>query len=190
MRPDARHGPDRRRRRPQRETAPLWNDKRTAGLVASFEADNDPADYLRRTGNPATPAWPAFKLQWIRDQTARLRCAAAVLMPKDYVNYRLTDAVVMDRTEAVCSFMMDPETGRWSAAMAERLGLDLAKLPPIREPAEIVGHVTAGAAAETGLLKGTPVLVGGGDYPLALLGSGVCSPGIESRSSAPPASSR
>ena len=164
-----------------RETAPLWNDKRTAGLVVSFEADNDPADYLRRTGNPATPAWPAFKLQWIRDQDPHAyRRAAAVLMPKDYINYCLTDAVVMDRTEAVCSFMMDPESGRWSAAMAERLGLDLAKLPPIREPAEIVGHVTAGAASETGLRQGTPVLVGGGDYPLALLGSGVCSPGMGS----------
>ena len=54
------------------------------------------------------------------------------------------------------------------------------KLPPIREPAEIVGHVTAGAAAETGLRKGTPVLVGGGGSPLALLGSGVCSPGMGS----------
>lgn len=50
-----------------RETVPLWNDKRTLAHVAAFEAWNDPAEYLPRTANPATPAWPAFKLQWLRD---------------------------------------------------------------------------------------------------------------------------
>lgn len=164
-----------------RETVPLWNDKRTLAHVAAFEARNDPAEYLPRTANPATPAWPAFKLQWIRDHDPEAyRRAAAVFMPKDYVNFRLTGEVAMDRTEAACSFLMDPRTGRWSEEMTGRLGLDLAKLPPIREPAEILGRVTAAAAAETGLRAGTPVLVGGGDYPLALLGSGVCRPGLGS----------
>ena len=45
-----------------RETVPLWNDKRTASLVAAFEAANRPETYLAETGNPATPAWPGFKL--------------------------------------------------------------------------------------------------------------------------------
>lgn len=164
-----------------RETAPLWNDKRTVGLVTAFEAGNHPSDYLSRTGNPPTPAWPAFKLQWIRDNDPEAyRRAAAVLMPKDYINFRLTGEVAMDRTEAACSFIMDPRSGNWSAEMCERLGLDIRKLAAIHNPLGILGGVTAAAAAETGLQQGTPVLVGGGDYPVALLGSGVCQPGLGS----------
>lgn len=164
-----------------RDTVPLWNDKRTAGLVAAFEAANDPADYLAASGNPPTPAWPAFKLQWIRDNDPdAYRRAAAVLMPKDYVNFRLTGEVSMDRTEAACSFLMDPKTGHWSHDMCGQLGLDISKLAPIRNPLEILGVVTREAAAETGLRAGTPVLVGAGDYPVALLGSGVCRPGLGS----------
>ena len=111
---------------------------KTAGLKRYVDAvrDNDPDAYDR---------------------------AAIVIMPKDYVNFRMTGEATMDRTEAACSFLMDPRTGVWSPAMCDRLGLDIAKLAPIREPVEIVGFVTAAAARETGLRKGTPVLVGGGD---------------------------
>jgi len=75
---------------------------------------------------------------------------------------------------------MNPWTRRWSQSMIDLLGVDSAKLPPIREPLEILGAVTAAAAAETGLKAGTPVLVGGADYPVALLGSGACRPGLAS----------
>jgi xylulokinase len=164
-----------------RDSAPLWNDKRTVSYVTDFEAHHASASYLSRTGNPPTPAWPAFKLQWIRDHDPdAYRRAAAVLMPKDYVNFLLTGVVGMDRTEAACSFLMDPRSGAWSAETCEQLGLDIAKLAPIREPADVLGHITAGAAAETGLREGTPVLVGGGDYPMGLLGSGVCRNGLGS----------
>ena len=161
-----------------RDTAPLWNDKRTASHVAAFESVNRPESYLSKTANPPTPAWPAFKLQWIRDKEPEAyRRASAVMMPKDYINFRLTGEIAMDRTEAACSFLMDPSTGDWSAEMCDRLDLDRHKLPTIRNPLEILGSVDRRASAETGLRQGTPVLVGGGDFPVALLGSGVSRPG-------------
>ena len=164
-----------------RMTAPLWNDKRTIGLVAQFEADHEAADYLRASGNPATPAWPGFKLAWIRDNDPEAYGRTAqVLMPKDYVNFRLTGAIAMDPGDASCSFLMDPVTRTWSPAMIAALRLDGAKLPPIRPCVDILGGVTRAAAAETGLLQGTPVLVGGADYPMALYGSGACRPGLAS----------
>ncbi|MFM2087976.1 MAG: hypothetical protein RLZZ237_2845 [Pseudomonadota bacterium] len=164
-----------------RDTAPLWNDKRTVPLVTAYEADHPEGSYLARTGNPPTPAWPAFKLQWLRDHDPEAyRRAHAVLMPKDYLNLRLTGVMGMDRTEAACSFLMDPRTGGWSMQTCDELGLDIAKLAVIRDPLAIVGHVTQQAALQTGLRPGTPVLVGAGDYPVGLLGSGVCSPGMGS----------
>jgi xylulokinase len=164
-----------------RETAPLWNDKRTVGHVAAFEAENSSQSYLPETGNVATPAWPGFKLQWIRDNDPEAyRRANAVLMPKDYVNFMLTGEVATDWTEASCSFLMHPRSRRWSEVMARQLELDIAKLPPIRAPSEVLGHVTRRAGHATGLPAGLPVLVGGGDFPLALLGSGLCQPGVGS----------
>lgn len=164
-----------------RDTAPLWNDKRTVPLVGAYEAAHPGSDYLARTGNPPTPAWPAFKLQWLRDNDPEAyRRAHAVLMPKDYLNLRLTGVTGMDRTEAACSFLMDPRTGDWSPHTCDELGLDIAKLATIRDPLAIVGHVTGQAAQQTGLRAGTPVLAGAGDYPVGLLGSGVCSPGMGS----------
>ena len=164
-----------------RHTAPLWNDKRTIDLVSDFERDNAPETYLALTANPPTPAWPGFKLAWLRDHDpAAYRATACVLMPKDYVNLRLTGEKAMDTGDASCSFLMDAKTRTWSAEMIARLGLDSSKLPPIRNPLEILGYVNAAAAQETGLLEGTPVLVGGADYPVALLGSGACRPGLAS----------
>ena len=101
-------------------------------------------------------------------------------MPKDFINLRLTGEVAMDPGDASCSFLMDPRTGAWSTRMAEALGLDTSKLPPIRDGCDILGAVTFEAAIATGLLRGTPVLVGGADYPMALFGSGACRPGLAS----------
>ncbi|MBY5323953.1 MULTISPECIES: xylulokinase [Rhizobium] len=164
-----------------RETAPLWNDKRTVDYVTAFEAEHAPADYLADCANPPTPAWPGFKLQWLRDNDpSAYRRAEVVLMPKDYVNLRLTGEIAMDRNDGGASFLMDPRTGDWSQKMIAILGLDANKLAPLRNATEILGRVSEKAAIETGLRQGTPVLVGGADYPVALLGSGVCRPGVGS----------
>lgn len=164
-----------------RDSAPLWNDKRTIDIVRDFEQANAPATYITESGNPPTPAWPGFKLAWLRDNDPEAyRRAAHVIMPKDYINLRLTGEIAMDEGDASCSFLMNPATRAWSSAMIARLGLDTSKLPPIRNPLEVLGSVTEAAAVETGLAAGTPVLVGGADYPVALLGSGCCRPGLVS----------
>lgn len=166
---------------PVLDAVPLWNDKRTASYVERFETAWAPEDYLPLTANPASPAWPAFKLQWLRDNVPdAYRLAASVLMPKDYINFKLTGERAIDRTDAALSFLMDPADGAWSAEMALRLDLDAGLLPPIRQPGDVLGAITEAAAGQTGLRAGTPVLVGAGDYPMAMLGSGVSRPGLAS----------
>ena len=137
--------------RPTRENVPLWNDKRTAAIVAAFEREHGSATYLAESGNPPTPAWPGFKLAWLRenDNTA-YRAAHAVIMPKDFVNLRLTGEIAMDSGDASTSFLMNPRTRRWSQEMIDALGIDAANLPPIREPLEISGAVTVEAALRRG----------------------------------------
>ena len=164
-----------------RDAVPLWNDKRTLEYVNNFEASEDVDAWLQHTANPPTPAWPGFKLQWLRDHDREAwRRSTTVLMPKDFINFMLTGERAMDWTDAACSFLMNPSTGSWSPTVLEALDLDMSMLPEIRQPTDILGHVTASASRLTGINEGIPVLVGGGDYPVALLGSGVCRPGLAS----------
>src|SRR5215471_17348518 len=98
-----------------RDAAPLWNDKRTAAIVADFERERATSTYLAECGNPPTPAWPGFKLMWLRDNDpSAYSTARAVFMPKDYINFRLTGEIAMDSGDASCSFLMNPRTRAWS----------------------------------------------------------------------------
>lgn len=155
----------------------LWNDKRSTPEVEAWER----ARPYELTANPATPAWPAFKLQWLRDHAPEAYDAAeTVLTPKDFINLRLTGVRATDWSEASASFLTDARSRTWSDELVLKLGLNRDLLPPIHSAADIIGVVTAGAASETGLREGTPVLAGGGDLPLALLGSGAAQAGMAS----------
>jgi xylulokinase len=161
-----------------RDAAPLWNDKRSQELVVAFREKHAPSTYLPITGNPPAPAWPGFKLQWFQKHEEEVyRRTATVLMPKDWINFRLTGVRAMDITEASLTFLMDARTLGWSQPMLDMLGVDGKKLPPIHKPTEMLGEVTAEASRETSLLRGTPVLASASDFPMALLGSGACRPG-------------
>ncbi|MGA0543068.1 xylulokinase [Neotabrizicola sp. VNH66] len=152
---------------------PLWNDKRAAAEVAALQAQPLPGAV-----NPPTTAWPGIKLNWLaRHDPAALARAATLLMPKDYINFRLTGARAMDWSEAGSSFLSDPAARNWSPVMAARLQVPEALLPPLLRSDLVLGPVTDAAAAETGLPAGTPVLVGAGDFPCALLGAGLSEPG-------------
>lgn len=161
-----------------RDAAPLWNDKRTLPQVAAFAAG---AEALAITANAPAPAWPGFKLQWLmQNDPAAVDRAAHLLMPKDWINLNLTGQIAQDVTEASLSYLMDAGRRAWSPRMIDLLGLPARLLPPLRDPGAVLGPLTPAAAALTGLPAGLPVLVGAGDYPMALLGSGALAPGTGS----------
>jgi len=156
-----------------RESVPLWNDKRAAALADSLDRS-----HLPKQVNPPTSAWPGIKLAWMAHNDApALEQAHRLLMPKDWMNLRLCGEIAMDWTEAGSSFLSDPETGSWSETCSTSLGIDPAILPPLLSSTAILGRVTAEVAAQTGLRAGLPVIVGGGDFPASILGSGVTEPG-------------
>ncbi|AUC55456.1 pentose kinase [Sagittula sp. P11] len=164
-----------------RDTAPLWNDKRTAPQVEAFSGRVGQGAYLDLAANMPATAWPAFKLAWIaeHDPQAMAR-TAAVLMPKDWINLCLTGQLAQDRTEASLSFLMDWRSRDWSEVLCRMTGVDPALLPPLHDAGDILGPLLPEVAQALGLDGGIPVLVGAGDYPMALLGSGVIGPGMGS----------
>ena len=167
--------------RPALDAVPLWNDKRNRTELDRFTRDQPWQALLPVAGNPPSVAWWGFKLQWLKaHRPAEYARTVQVLSPKDWINFRLTDAMAIDAPEASCTYLFDVVHGGWSMALAQRLGIDSLLLPPIREPHEVLAGVSRNAAAETGLPEGIPVVVGISDYPAALLGSGVIAPGLAS----------
>jgi xylulokinase len=166
---------------PTLDAVPLWNDKRNRNEVDRFLTDEAWRSLLPLAGNPPSVAWWGFKLQWLKaHRPAAYARAVAVLAPKDWINFKLTGALAIDAPEASCTYLYDVVRGEWSPNLATRLGIDIKLLPPIREPQEVLAGVSASAAAETNLPEGVPVVVGISDYPAALLGSGVSTPGLAS----------
>ena len=100
-----------------------------------------------------------------------------MLMPKDYVNFKLTNQRAIDYPEASCSFLFSYQENGWSRKITDLLDLNYDLLPPLKLPAEYVGEVSRQAAEQTGLPEGIPVITGVGDFPASLLGSGVFRPG-------------
>ncbi|MHA1566643.1 MAG: xylulokinase, partial [Alphaproteobacteria bacterium] len=142
-----------------RGTALLWNDKRTGPLVEAFTARHAAKSYLSRTANVAAPAWPAFKLQWIAaNDPDAYRRAQTLLTPKDYIGFRLTGERAWDLTEASLSFLMDAQARDWSQEQFTLTGLRRDLFPAIRAPGDILGSLSAAAAAEIGLSRDIPVL--------------------------------
>jgi xylulokinase len=155
---------------------PLWCDKRNIVQCIKLKEKIDEKEIIKKTGNTITPAWMGIKIMWIKENCPSVyERTYKFLTPKDFIVMRLTNTFITDWSEASGSFLMDITTGYWSQEFAEILGIDLGKLPEIYPSYEIIGEVTDEAARLTGLNKGTPVIAGGGDFPCAVLGSGIIS---------------
>ena len=159
----------------------LWCDKRSADLVDAFGEGEGANRAYAQTGNPPVANWTGFKLQWLQRNDPQLyESTWKFVVPKDYINFRLTDVVSIDESEASGFFLMDAHTGKWANDVIEQLELDVEKLPPIRRSSDVIGHVTASAARHTGLVEGTPVVAGGGDMLCMLLAAGLTERGAAS----------
>lgn len=159
----------------------LWCDKRPARLVEVFTQRPETAQAYRIAGSPPVSSWLGFKILWEKTHRSKVyEQAWKFLLPKDYINFRLTGVAGTDHSEASGAFLMDAATEEWSDELAGLLGIEIHKLPDIYPSSRVIGHVTAAAAGATGLLGGTPVVAGGGDMLCMLLAAGITRPGIAS----------
>jgi xylulokinase len=152
----------------------LWNDQRTAAQCAEITQRVGAARVLQLTGNPVLTGFTAPKIAWVRKhEPAVYERAAHVLLPKDYVRYRLTDQLAADVSDASGTSLFDVGRRRWSDEMLAALDLPRAWLPHVFESAEIAGRISGPAAARCGLLPGTPVVAGAGDQAAQAIGGGI-----------------
>jgi len=159
----------------------LWCDKRCQDQCRKVRDSRDEEQLSAVAANPINPAWIGLKVSWYKENTPEsYERARWFLVPKDFVNFRLTGTAATDPSEASGSFLWDWKTDSYSTEMAEAIGVDAGRFAPASASHEVIGEVSEEAAKLTSLAAGTPVVAGGGDFPVSMLGFGIVGEGIAS----------
>jgi xylulokinase len=156
----------------------IWMDRRSEGQCAMLRATVDEDMIAQINGGRIDPYFLAPKILWLRDAAPDVyaRCAQ-IVQTNGYIVHKLTGVFSMDSSHGPLTLCFDSAQGAWSAQLIGEMGLDLSKLPPVMACADVVGAVTARAAAATGLAVGTPVIAGMTDGTAASIEVGLVRPG-------------
>lgn len=151
----------------------LWNDGRTSEEVDFLNERIGRSRLSAMTANIAFAGFTAPKLLWMKrhepENFARIR---RVMLPKDYITYRLTGVHATDVSDASGTLLLDVQNRRWSREMLDICGIAEAQMPRLFESGERVGTLLPGVAAELGLPADVVVAAGAGDNAAAAVGTG------------------
>lgn len=152
----------------------LWCDGRARRQCEEITQVVGRDHLLSITANPALPGFSAGSILWIRQKEPDIyqKCRH-ILLPKDYIRYRLTGVFAAEVSDASGTNLLDVPQRRWSQKILNKLGIDPTLLSEVYESVDITGEVTPQAAAQTGLAVGTPVVGGAGDNAASAIGTGV-----------------
>ena len=157
----------------------LWNDGRTQAQCDEMRARLGRARLIQITGNDALTGFTAPKVLWVQQNEPGVYAQARhILLPKDYLRFKLTGDYAMDKADGAGTILFDLRARDWSPEVLAALNIPAEWLPPTFEGPEVTGVVSVAAAAETGLLAGTPVVGGGGDQAAQAVGVGAVEPGV------------
>ena len=155
----------------------LWNDQRTQAQCDYMTARIGARRLIELTGNPAVTGFTAPKILWVRDNEPDVYARAKhVLLPKDYIRYKLTDTYGTDLAGAAGTSLLNVAERAWSAEVLDALEIPAEWLPPVHEGTQVTATISVAGAAATGLNKGTPVVGGGGDQAAGAVGMGCVTP--------------
>lgn len=146
----------------------LWLDSRAAAEATEYR--QLPAELLRALGNDPSPGMAGPMALWLaRHEPGTYRAARWLLQPKDWLRFQLTGEAATDPSDASGTLLFDLTSDTWSQDTLAALGLDPARLPPLRASTDLAGHLLPGPAAELGVSPGIPVVTGAADTAASLL---------------------
>ena len=156
----------------------LWNDGRTQAQTEYLNNEIGKEVLSERTANIAFAGFTAPKLLWMKENEPELFARITkIMLPKDYINYRLTGIHCTDCSDAGGMLLLDVEHKCWSAPMLDICGISEEQMPRLYESWECVGTLTQEAADATGLSTNVRVCAGAGDNAAAAVGCGVVGEG-------------
>jgi xylulokinase len=154
----------------------LWNDARSSAECDELERRAPESRAI--TGNMAMPGFTAPKLLWVaRHEPEVMRRTAMVLLPKDYVRWRLTGEYVSEMSDAAGTLWLDVARRDWSDAMLAATELDRARMPRLVEGSAPSGQLRADLARACGMTSAPVVAGGAGDNAASAVGLGVVAEG-------------
>jgi xylulokinase len=159
----------------------IWCDQRTEPECRWLETAIGASRLIELTANPALTNFTLTKLLWVRTHEPELWARVRrVLLPKDYVRFRMSGEYATDVADASGTLMLDVARRQWSRGILEQAQIDAGLLPNVFESPEVCARVSRGAAAELGVPQGTPIVAGAGDQAAGALGMGITRPGAVS----------
>lgn len=159
----------------------LWCDQRTTAECEQITSIIGAERLIEITANPALVGFTASKIMWVKNnEPALFEKAKKILLPKDYVRFRLTGEFATEVSDASGMQLMDIPGRCWSNEVLSKLGIDKSQVAELYESQEVSGRITSSVAALTGLAEGTPVVGGGGDQAAGAVGNGIVRPGVVS----------
>ena len=154
----------------------LWNDGRSVHECAQMMATLPALPQI--AGNLAMPGFTAPKLAWVRTHEPTIFARTAkVLLPKDYLRYRMTGLYVSEMSDAAGTLWLDVAQRRWSDELLALTGLSASQMPGLVEGSEVSGRLAPEVAAAWGLSPEVIVAGGGGDNAASAIGIGAVRPG-------------
>ena len=158
----------------------LWNDQRTGEQSQKIlEAAGGHEAMLELTGNLPFTGYTAPKILWFREQEAKKYARLhKVVLPKDFVRFRLTGEYATDLGDGSGTCLVDVKNRVWSDKLLDLLKLDREHLPSLHESPEVTGTLHAEGARALELKEGIPVVAGAGDVMAGAVGMGVVERGV------------
>jgi xylulokinase len=159
----------------------IWCDVRTEAQCRELTEKIGADRLIQLTCNPALANFTLTKFLWVRErEPENWQRVRSVMLPKDYVRFRMTGERAIDVADASGTLLLDVAHRRWSQEMLQAAAIDERILPALYESPDICGHVSDVGAAATGLKPGTPVVAGAGDQAAGATGMGIVAPGAVS----------
>ncbi len=156
----------------------IWADQRTGEEVEDLNRIVGEKKMIEITANPAITGFTLSKILWVRkNEPENYERCQKILLPKDYIRYRLTGVFATEVSDASGMQLLDIGKRDWSDELLSMLDIDPKLLAPVYESVEVSAHVNEEAASLTNLAVGTAVVGGAGDNAAAAIGTGVVTEG-------------
>lgn len=157
----------------------LWNDGRTSEETDYLNQEIGKDKLSQYTANIAFAGFTAPKILWMRkNEPENFAKICKIMLPKDYLAYRLSGSFCTDVSDASGMLLMDVQHKCWSEKMMEVCGISKRQLPKLYESFEAVGTLKSDVAAELGLSSAVKVVAGAGDNAAAAVGTGTVGDGM------------
>lgn len=159
----------------------IWCDGRTSEEIEYINSKVGKEKIIEITHGPIAAGFQTASILWIKKNEPDIyENIYKIILPKDYIRFKLTGEIATDITDAASTGILDANNGKWSDYIINKLEIEKSIYPNIYYPNEIAGYITEEASKETGLPKNIKVMYGGADQAMQALGNGILEQGTAS----------